>query len=239
MRTRAAPPAVLLLAALVAARLLHAALPKPAEWVPARWPFPEVSSLALLDKSPVNCLLVESPTAEFAAAAKARGVVVLAVSGPPDDLTLSAEGVPTVHLTTRAKMQLGGADPIIGTTQGVWPGLAPEENAHKAGPTSSVWIDTNSGFLRAVRVWGPATVWIANVPPANTVVTTTRYLQAIADAAIIGARWVVTFDADLAARLGRREEAALGTWNRMGALLGYFEAHPEWRTMREAGELAI
>ena len=235
MRTRAALPAVFL----VVAPLLHAALPKPADWVPARWPFPEVSSLALLDKSPVNCLLIESPTVEFAAAARARGVVVLTVSGPSDDLTLTADGVPAFHLTARAKMQLGGADPIIGTTQGVWPGLAPEENAHKAGPTSSVWIDTNSGFLRAVRAWGPSTVWIANTPPANTAITTARYLQAIADAAIIGARWVVALDADLATRLGRREEAALGTWNRMGALLAYFESHPEWRTMREAGELAI
>src|SRR5207249_11259241 len=40
-------------------------------------------------------------------------------------------------------------------------------------------------------------------------------------------------------RLGRREEAAIGTWKRMGALLGYFEKHPEWRQMREAGQLAI
>src|SRR5262249_33826475 len=46
-------------------------------------------------------------------------------------------------------------------------------------------------------------------------------------------------DSDLVARLARREEAALGTWTRMGALLSYFEAHPEWRSMREAGELAI
>jgi hypothetical protein len=219
--------------------LLQAAVPKTADWVPARWPWNDTRSLELLDRSPINCLIVAAPSAEFVAAANARGLVVLTASGTPDDLTLAATGQPTIHLTARAKMPLASTDPIIGTTQGVWPGVAAEANAHKAGPTSSVWIDTNTGFLRAVRAWGASTVWIANAPPEKTVITTARYLQAIADPAIIGARWVITLDSDLASRLGRREEAALGTWNRMGALLAYFEAHPEWRAMREAGQLAI
>src|SRR5215471_6587768 len=229
------------LAFLGAIPLLHAALPKPADWVPARWPWADVRSLELLEGSPVNCVLLKSPSADFVAAAKARNVAVLSMSEQDGDLVLTGEeGLPTVRLTARARLALGSSDPIIGTTQGVWPGVAPEEaGAHKAGPTSSVWIDTNSGFLRAVRAWGPATVWIANTPPERTVITTARYLQAIADAAIIGARWVIAFDSDLADRLGRREEAAMGTWKRMGALLAYFEGHPEWRQMREAGQLAI
>jgi len=219
--------------------LLQAALPKPADWVPARWPWSDTHSLELLDRSPINCLLLAAPSADFTAAANARGVVVLTVSGSADDLTLTAPDQPTIHLTSRTRMNLASSAPIIGTTQGVWPGVSTDENAHKAGPTSSVWIDTNSGFLRAVRAWGASSVWIANTPPEKTVITTARYLQAIADPAIIGARWVVTLDFDLAARLARREEAALGTWHRMGALLAYFEQHPEWRAMREAGELAI
>src|SRR5215471_5208787 len=220
--------------------LLHAAIPQPADWVPARWPWADAQSLALLDGSPVNCLLLKSPAPEFLAAAKARGVVVLAMRDEGGSLILEGEGLPTVRLTPRNRMTLDSADPIIGTIQGLWPGIAvEEEGAHKAGPTSSVWIDTNTGFLRAVRAWGTSTVWIANAPPEKTVITTARYLQAIADAAIIGARWVITLDSDLVARLARREEAALGTWTRMGALLSYFEAHPEWRSMREAGELAI
>jgi hypothetical protein len=175
------------------------------------------------------------------AAAKARGVVVLSIGGDANNMVLTGEeGLPAIHLTARTRMALDSTDPIIGTTQGVWPGIAAEEEGtHKAGPTSSVWIDTNSGFLRAVRAWGTATVWIANTPPEKTVITTARYLEAIADAAIIGARWVVTLDSDTAARLARREEAALGTWKRMGDLLSYFESHPEWRAMREAGQLAI
>jgi hypothetical protein len=114
-----------------------------------------------------------------------------------------------------------------------------EGTSKHAGPTSSVWIDTNTGFLRAVRAFGESTVWLANRPPEKTVVTSARYLQAIAEAAISGARWVIAFDDDLVARLARREEAALGTWKKMAALVAYFETHPEWRAMRENGLLAV
>ena len=55
---------------------------------------------------------------------------------------------------------------------------------------------SNSGFLRAVRVWGDTAVWIANEPPPKTIVTGSRYLQAIADAAMAGARWVLALDGD-------------------------------------------
>ena len=232
--------------------LLCASVPPPADWVPARWPWSDPQSLELLAGSPVNCLLLKSPTVEFIAAARARGVAVLSLDADglaahPDGLVIegdsgetAATDLPVVRLTSRTRMALGSRDPIIGTYQGLWPGIAAEEEgAHKAGPTSSVWIDTNTGFLRAVRAWGPATVWIANRPPEKTVITSARYLQVIADAAIIGARWVIAFDSDFTARLGRREEAAMGTWKRMGGLLAYFEKHPEWRTMREAGQLAI
>jgi hypothetical protein len=50
---------------------------------------------------------------------------------------------------------------------------------------------------------------------------------------------VISFDGDLAARLHNREEAAMGNWRRITALVRYFEAHPEWRSMREYGKLAV
>jgi hypothetical protein len=49
----------------------------------------------------------------------------------------------------------------------------------------------------------------------------------------------VAFDDDLAVRLAAREEAAMGTWNRITGLLAWFEQHPEWRAMRETGLLAV
>ena len=229
---------------------------KPADWVPVRWPWTDAKSLDLLNGTPVNCLLLTRPSPEFIAAAAARGVVTLAVVAPGEEATAKADGIViegdgavngnpaglVVELTPRHKMKLSSGAPIIGTYQGVWPGIgaaADDGGSKHSGPTSSVWIDTNTGFLRAVRAFGTSTVWLANRPPEKTVVSTARYLQVIAEAAISGARWVIAFDDDLAARLGKREEAAIGTWQRMAGLLAYFEQHPEWREMRENGQLAV
>ena len=57
---------------------------------------------------------------------------------------------------------------LLGTYQGVWPASASMRKAPRnPDPTSGVWIDTNTGFLRAVRAWGNATVWIANAAAAE------------------------------------------------------------------------
>ena len=238
-------------AALAFLPFVHAA-PRPADWVPIRWPYADVRSLELLAGTPVNCLLLKSPTAELVAAAHERGLVALSL-GKADPAAkvdgIVAEGdVPAdssretlvIRMGPRSSMPLGPSVTIAATNQGVWPGIsADDQGAKKTGPTSSIWIDTNTGFLRAVRATGSKTVWIGNVPPAKTVVSTARYLQAIADAAISGARWVVAFDDDIVARLGARDSAALATWKRMTALLAYFEQHPEWRELPEGGKLAL
>lgn len=145
-----------------------------------------------------------------------------------------------VELSARSRMKLGSPDPIIGTYQGVWPGIQIQENgAAKAGPTGSVWIDTNTGFIRAVRAWGHAAIWIGNLPPPRTIVTGERYVQVICDAAMAGARWVLALDDDFAGRLRQNETAAVRDWKRMAQHLQFFESHREWRTMQSYGKLAI
>ncbi|HLH18244.1 MAG TPA: hypothetical protein VKX45_13565 [Bryobacteraceae bacterium] len=256
------------LAALCLVPLAYAAVPKPAEWVPARWPWADVESLDLLRGSPVNCLLLAKSSPELIAAAGSRGIVTLIALQPGPNaaaearsaLAANAAGLvldgdfadaaaaavreaagaaPVIELGPRSRMPLGSPAPIIGTDQGVWPGIVDEQDARKAGPTGSAWIDTNTGFVRAVRAWGDAAVWLGNRPPAGAVITRTRYLQAIADAAISGARWVLAFDPDFAARLHRRDADALADWRQMNELLRYFESHPEWRAMREYAKLAV
>jgi hypothetical protein len=249
--------------------LTYASVPKPADWVPARWPWADPQSLELLIGSPVNCLLLRQYPTELIPAAASRGIVTLAVLQPGGDSAAEARkalaaGVtgllldgdfpdamaaavreaagraPVVELSARSGMPLGSTAPILGTHQGVWPGIAAEQDGgHKAGPTGSAWIDTNTGFIRAVRAWGNAALWLGNQPPAGTVVTGARYLQAIADAATSGARWVLAFDSDFAARLHGRDADALSDWRRMNELLSYFENHPEWRGMQEYGKLAV
>jgi len=250
--------------------LLYAAAPQPSDWVPMRWPWSDPASLELLSGTPINCLLLKTVLPDFVQAAAARGVVTLAVIAPDGDVAVAARraiaaakvagividgdlpegaaaavreaagGAPVIELTSRNRMALGSGAPILGTCQGVWPGIAVEQDgAKKAAPSGSVWIDTNTGFIRAVRAWGDATLWMANQPPPKTVVTAARYLQAIADAAISGARWVLALDEDFAARLARRDPKSVADWKRMADLLRYFEQHPEWRHMQEYGKLAI
>jgi hypothetical protein len=210
-----------------------------ADWVPARWPWSDVRSLELLQGSPVNCLLVREPTPEFVAAAAERSIAILSVRSE-DGVEIASKSDQIVRFLPRNRLKLAPNSTILATNQGVWPGIgAQEDGSHKSGPTGSTWIDTNTGFLRAARSSGASTLWIGNQPPPNTVITGARYLQAIADAAMSGARWVVAFDADFAARLVKREPAALANWKRMNELLTHFERHPEWREMREFGQLAV
>lgn len=108
---------------------------------------------------------------------------------------------PVIELTSRRRLRLGSGAPVLATYQGVWPGVSPlEHGAHQSGPTALVWIDTNTGFIRAVRAWA--------TPRYGSPISRFGYgchrlaLSAvIADAAISGARWVVAFDSDFARRL--------------------------------------
>ena len=241
----------------------------PSSWVPARWYWTDPASLDLLRDTPVNCLLMRSWTPAFAAAAAGRGVAVLAAIAPPADpagaareaaaaklagvvlegdfpagsarsASQAAPGLAIVELPSRARMDLASTAPVAGTYQGVWPGVQVlAGGAAKAAPTGSPWIDTNTGFLRAVRAWGLRNVWLGYLPPAGSVIPAERYLQAIADAAVAGGRWIVALDPDFAGRLARREAAALRDWKRMAQLLRYFEDHPEWRGLDLYGKLAI
>lgn len=249
--------------------LLYASALKPAGWVPARWPWSDAASLDLLAGGPINCLLLKDYTREFATVAANRGVATLAILTPGPDAAVAARralaanvtgialegdfpadavaavkeaagGAAVVEITSRGRMLAGANAPLLATYQGVWPGVSVEENgARRAGPSGSAWIDTNTGFIRAVRAWSDAPLWLANQPPARTVVAASRYLEAIADAEASGARWVVALDEDFTARLGRREPRAMEAWRRMLGLLRYFEGHPEWRAMREFGQLAV
>jgi len=185
-------------------------------------------------------------TRAAARAALAAGVSGVALEGSFAEGTAAAVRAeagsrPVIEITARSRLALGSDAPVLATWQGVWPGIPAEDHGHSrmAGPSGAVWIDTNTGFLRAVRVWGGKAVWVANAPPPGEVVTTERYLQAIADAAICGGRWVVALDRDFAARLAAGDGGAKAGWRRMGELLAYFENHPEWRAMREAGKLAV
>ncbi len=246
-----------------------AAVPGPPDWVPVRWPWSDPQTLELAAGTPVNCLLLEHPSPALVRSAAERGMVTLAVLRPGADAVAEAKrsaagkltgvvlegdfpagtadrvrqavpGAAVIELASRSHLQLGGKAAVVGTWQGVWPGVQPaKDGAAKAAPTGSPWIDTNSGFIRAVRGWGDAVIWLGNLPPPKTVITGERYLQAIADAALAGARWVIAFDDDFASRLARREAAAMRDWKRITEHLAFLEAHREWRKLEPYGRLAV
>jgi hypothetical protein len=244
------------------------ALAAPADWVPARWNWPEIQTLELLAGSPINCLLLERSSAEFNDAAKQHGVATLRVVRPPESLAhvsgeLSAhkftgavlEGdfppgaadqlraggkFAVIELTSRARLDVASREPVIGTYQGVWAGIQVQADGHaKAGPTGSPWIDTNSGFVRSARPYGNSTLWLGNLPPKDAVIGGARYAQVAADAAMAGARWIVALDDRFAQRLYARDAAALKDWNLINGILRFYEQHRAFRELKPHGALAL
>lgn len=209
----------------VLALLLLAATP--ADWVPARWPSTDLKSLELLDRSPVDCLVLDSDAPEaFRSAAASRKIAVVRLGRD-------------VPLYPRNKLPLDSRQPVIATEQAVWPGINLSEEETQAMPSGAPWIDTNAGFLRFSRAASRSRVWIANRPPANKVIPVERYLQAIADSASLGARWVIAFDDDYSKRLLARDFKAFADWERINTLLRFYENHREWESYQPGGQMAV
>ena len=137
---------------------------------------------------------------------------------------LSGGKLTVIELPARSGIRLESKDPVVGTSQGVWPGINPaDDGSAKAAPTGAPWIDTNAGFLRYLRATAKASVWIGNLPPAKTVIPLARYYQAIGDAAMVGAHWIVALDADFEKRLLSGDATALEDWKKIGRHLRYWQ----------------
>lgn len=152
----------------------------------------------------------------------------------------AATGLRVIELPIRRRIRLDSRDPIIGTSQGLWPGIEIEHGGKvMTGPTSNPWIDTNTGFLRFLRAATDATLWIGVRPPPQAAYSVARYQVAIADAAMSGARWIIALDDDLDRRLLAGERKALDAWKQIMACLSYFESRTEWRDYRPYSKFAV
>jgi hypothetical protein len=184
----------------------------------------------------------DDPAAVLKRAAETKlGGIVLEGDFDPDraakfDSAFHEAGKAVIHLPPRAEMRLTSEAEVLGTDQGVWPGVRVET---KAAATGGPWIDTNSGFLRFARAATDVPIWIANRPPEKSVLPVAHYLQAVSDAAMVCGRWVVALDDEFNRRLLAREPKAVADWNRIGAQLRFFEDHKEWRALKPYGQLAI
>lgn len=189
----------------------------------------------------------EGDPIEAARALSKTGMTGGVIEGDFDDYsimivtaTLAKAKMTYLEAGPRSHLHFDTAAPILATTQGLWPGIHVEKGSDaSAGPTANPWIDTNTGFLRHARASTGAAIWIAVQPPPNTVYPVARYLQAIGDAAMNGARWVVSLDDDLQRGLLAREPKALQQWTQLTAALQHFEDHREWRATVPAGQIGV
>jgi hypothetical protein len=181
--------------------------------------------------------------AKEAARLKLDGVVL---EGEYDSLALEqvravVDELTVVGLPSRGRMRLDAGDAITGTWQGLWPGIQIEHGGGSAtaGPTSTPWINTNTGFLRFARAATDSSIWVGERPPQGVVFPVNRYCLAVADAAMAGARWIVSVDADLERRLLAGERNALKGWKQIENYVRYFEDKSEWRKYRPYSQLAV
>lgn len=150
--------------------------------------------------------------------------------------------IPYILLPSRARMRQGvaGTAAILGSDEGVWPGVRAQQNGQAdAGPSASAWIDTNTGFLRYAAASHAGVIWLGNRPPPDTAFSPSRYAETIGDAAMTGARWVVSFDEDFSRRLLAGDAAALQGWKQIGRVLQFYESHARWRTWDPSGAIAV
>ncbi len=153
---------------------------------------------------------------------------------------LAGTDIAVIELASRGRIRLDSADPVIGTWQGLWPGIEIEHGGKVSlGPTSAPWVNTNTGFLRWVRAASTAEVWLGERPPPGTVFPAERYCLAVADAAMTGARWIIALDDDLQKRLTDGDSAALQAWEKITGYVRYFAAQPEWRDYHPYSEFAL
>ncbi|HUQ95563.1 MAG TPA: hypothetical protein VM120_28050 [Bryobacteraceae bacterium] len=146
-----------------------------------------------------------------------------------------------IELPSRRGIRFDSGAKILGTSQGVWPGIQAVDEKDKAHamPSGGPWIDTNTGFLRYARAMQQEEFWVGVIPPENQVLPVDRYLQAIADAAMVGARWIVALDGNFSRRLLVREAAAVRDWKRIAVHLNFYEELKPYRKLPPFAQMAV
>ena len=128
---------------------------------------------------------------------------------------------------------------VIAVSDAVWPDLAQKNAAGdtvSGGPTGAPWLDANLWLLELLRSRAPAKpIWLRSELPANPDhLAVENYLLAQHEAAVCGAHRPLWIAPALAAGLERGNPAALATWRRLTATLGWHlgrKAEAGWATL--------
>ena len=180
---------------------------------PVRWFSADPKSLELLTGTPVDCLVLDGSLSNEALRKEAarRG---LKMPTPGADVVIAP------------RARLRSVNGITATAEALWPGLRIDDEA-QAGPTAAPWIETNLGYLRDLRSTTKDVIWLANEPPTGKRTSGRRYQRAVADAALAGARWVISPDSDFAHRLLAGDAGALKDWTGLTEELRFIRSLPD------------
>lgn len=124
----------------------------------------------------------------------------------------------------------------VTAVEGVPPGVGKAGDTAIASATAGIWIDSNMWLARSFHAGPDRPVWVSHRPRAGS---PGIYSRSLADAAAAGARWIVTLDDDLRARLLHRETGAVAEWRAMMSDLAWFEGRAEWRDFAPFGNVGI
>ena len=166
---------------------------------PLRWPgcWKSASALALLNDSPINCLVAKPGALPESVVAQARqkGLTVADPAAPPSGVFLM---------------------------DGIWPGVQALQAKASAGPTGNPWVDSNGWKIRLEQVRHPGSrVWVDASPTG--VVPADSYTLALADSAAYGGRWIISLNEQFAADVLTGKADAVASWKKITAAARFFE----------------
>jgi hypothetical protein len=102
------------------------------------------------------------------------------------------------------------------------------------------WLDSNGWFLQLAKARTQTPIWIVVDPPGKGEVVPARsYQTAVCDVEIAGGRWVISLDDAFRAGLTGKEAAAKDAWAGLSNAVAFFAKHPEWKSYRSLGAIAV
>jgi hypothetical protein len=168
--------------------------------------------------------------------AHSAGLAAVAMDGDPP----ASAGEPVIPWNQAAKGRWRANSPIVGISDGMWPGIPSERGVVSSGPTNLPWVDSNGAVLSIARALAPGkSVWIGFDPPQEVKLAAESYLLAVADPASYGAKWVISLDDQLRADLTAKKQPAADTWKKIIGMMGFFEQHKLGGTYQAMGPLAV
>ena len=174
------------------------------ELTPLRWPgvWKDASALALLNDTPINCLVADKGALpeSVAVGVRQRGLTVVDPAALPSGVFIA---------------------------KGEWPGVQALETATAAGPTGNPWVDSNGWKVRLERVRNPdARVWVDARPKGP--VYPDSYTLAFADSAAYGGRWIISLDDRFATEVAQGTADAMVSWKKIAGAARFFHDRETW-----------